>query len=45
MANSAVLALLAVTGATFISSLGYIFMKLAHLRAAQDSKIKFYLTW
>ncbi len=45
--NQAAIALLAVTLATFINSLGYIFYKFAHIRLENNpgDKVSYVLTW
>lgn len=45
--NQAAIALVAVTMATFINSLGYIFYKFAHIRMEKnrDNKGYYFLTW
>lgn len=45
--NQAAIALLAVTFATFINSLGYIFYKFAHIRVenSKDKNLNYVFTW
>ncbi len=43
--NQASIALLAVTLATFLNSLGYIFFKFAHLRVEKQPHLHYVCTW